>query len=192
MERVELGVRWPKHSREEWQVRNAWRSEGLSRFIGLRFPLELSTDRTPLPAHKMLFDLPSYCYDQHTRAGLRTIARMVKGVSGGEPIRDFFRKHQLRNPQKALGEAIFFVEGGRIESELIYPQLQDLENRVYAQQLGFSTEAYRELRTLTREALQAGILDRVRAEVLYECYGQSLEMAGWEMPYQQNLFGGRS
>jgi hypothetical protein len=41
---------------------------------------------------KKLFDLPSYCYDMHTRVGLNVLQRLVRSVPGAEGIKQFFPK----------------------------------------------------------------------------------------------------
>jgi MgsA AAA+ ATPase C terminal len=66
-------VRQPKDAWREWQKKNDWRAEGLLRFVGLTLPLEMIRVQTPVPPYKMLFDLPSYCYDMHTRVGLEML-----------------------------------------------------------------------------------------------------------------------
>jgi hypothetical protein len=84
-----------------WQKRNNWRVEGLLRFVGLSLPLERNVKHDPLPACRTMFQLPSYCYDVHTRIGLT-----VQGVHGAEAIRNFFR-NSTNAAHKALGEVLF-------------------------------------------------------------------------------------
>jgi hypothetical protein len=45
----------------------------------------------PIPPSRILFDLPSYCYDMHTTVCLQVLQRLVRGVTGAEGIKDFFR-----------------------------------------------------------------------------------------------------
>jgi hypothetical protein len=45
---------------------------------------------------------------------------------------------KVRNALKALGMALFFVEGGRIEGEMVYPSLSRLEQPLIAHQHGLS------------------------------------------------------
>ena len=120
----------------EWQKKNNWRAGGLLKFVGLTLPLEMIKVDTPLPPYKVLFDLPSYSYDMYTRVGLTMLRRLVQGVPGTESIRGLFRENKIKNPHKALGEALFFVEGGRIRGELIYEPLCSLEQRLFAYQFG--------------------------------------------------------
>jgi hypothetical protein len=60
------------------------------RFVGLTLPLKMTMVQAPVPPHKVLFDLPSYCYDVHTRVGLKMLHRLVQGIKGAEAIRQFF------------------------------------------------------------------------------------------------------
>ena len=67
---------------------------------------------------------------------------------------------------------LFFVEGARIEGELAYEPLCSLEQRVMAHQYGLPFERWEKLRFLLEKALQEGIVDRVREEILTQFYGQ--------------------
>ena len=120
----------------------------------------------------MLLDLPSYCYDMHTRVGLMMLKRLVQGVQGAEGIKEFFQQNKVKSAHKALGEALFFVEGGRIQGELIYEQLCALEQRLFAHQFGLSLNEWDDLRFLVEKALLEGVIDRVREEVLRQHYAQ--------------------
>jgi hypothetical protein len=156
----------------EWQRKNDWRAEGLLRFVGLMLPFEIITVPTPVPFHKMLFDLPSYCYDMHTRVGLAMLKRLVKGAAGAEAIKELFQEIEIKCAHKAVGEALFFVEGGRIQGELIYEPLCSLEQRLSAHKFGLPLKKWLELRVLVEKALEEGIIDRVREEVLQQFYGR--------------------
>ena len=68
--RRKAAVQTPTTTFQEWLRKNDWRAERLLRFVGLRLPLEMTGVQTTVPSHKMLFDLPSYCFDVHTRVGL--------------------------------------------------------------------------------------------------------------------------
>jgi len=141
------------------------------KFVGMRLPFEITTVLSPMPDHRMLFDLPSYCYDMHTRVGLAMLKWIVHGVDGGKAIRDFMREFRVESPHRVLGEALFFVEGGRIRGELIYPPLCHLEQRYFAHKSGLSLEAWLQLQILVEQALLDGVIDRVREDVLYQFYG---------------------
>ena len=157
---------------QKWQRKNDWRAEGLLRFLGLRLPLEMTRVQTPVPPYKMLFGLPSYCYDVHTRVGLAMLKRLVPGVEGAEGIKELFQQNKIKGAHRAVGEALFFVEGGRIQGELIYEPLCDLEQRLSAYKFGLSLNKWLELRVLVEKALAEGVIDRVREEVLHQFYGR--------------------
>ena len=161
-------------ARVAWEARNDWRAEKLLRFVGLILPLEMTMVQTPVPPYKMLFDLPSNCYDTHTRVGLKMLHRLVQGVAGAEAIREFFQQNKVRRAHKALGMALFFVEGGRIQGELVYQPLSCLEQRLFAHQFGLPLDKWSNLRVLVENALETGIIDRVREEVLRQFYGQGV------------------
>jgi hypothetical protein len=165
-------VQVPTNSWREWQKKNDWRAEGLLRFLGLRLPLEITRVHTPVPPYKMLFGLPSYCYDVHTRVGLAMLKRLVQGVGGAEAIKEFFQQNKIKGAHRAVGEALFFVEGGRILGELIYEPLCSLEQRLFAHQYELPLNIWLELRVLVEKALAEGVIDRVREEVLHQFYGQ--------------------
>jgi hypothetical protein len=164
-------VQVPENPWREWQKKNDWRAEGLLKFVGLRLPLEMTQVETPLPPSKILFDLPSYCYDMHTRVGLQVLQRLLRGVAGVEDIKDFFQQNRIKSAHRALGEALFSVEGGRIQGELIYEQLCSLEQRLFARQFGLSFDQWLQLCDLTLKALEDGVIDRLREEILRGVHG---------------------
>ena len=156
----------------EWKRKNDWRAERLLHFVGLRLPFQMTILSTPMPSSKLLFDLPSYCFDMHTRVGLKVLQRLVRGAAGAEDIRKFFQQNEIRNSHRALGTALFYEEGGRIRGELVYEPLCCLEQRVFAHQYGMDADRWWQMRVLIREALENGVVDRVREEVLRQHYGQ--------------------
>jgi hypothetical protein len=165
-------VHTPTNAWQKWQRKNDWRAEGLLRFVGLRLPLEMTRVQTPVPPYKMLFDLPSYCFDVHTRVGLAMLKRLVQGVEGAEGIKELFQRHQIKGAHRAVGEALFFVEGGRLQGELIYEPLCRLEQRLFAHQYGMDAHRWWQMRDLVQKALESGVIDRVREEILRQHYGQ--------------------
>ncbi len=167
-------VQGAETSLRAWQSKNDWRAEGLLRFLDLTIPFQILQVNTQMPLHKMLFDLPSYCYDMHTRVGLEMLRRLVRGVVGAECIKEFFRHNKVEGAHRALGEALFFVEGGRIRGELIYEPLCSLEQRLFAYQHGLPMDKWLHLRDLAEKALREGIIDQVRDEVLQRYYGQGI------------------
>ncbi len=60
----------PENRWQEWLKKNEWRARGMLNCLGLMLPMELTRVVEPVPSHKMLLDLPSYCYDMHTRVGV--------------------------------------------------------------------------------------------------------------------------
>jgi hypothetical protein len=169
---LRAAVQVPGNPWQEWQKKNDWRAEGLLKFVGLRLPLPMIQINTPIPPSKLLFDLPSCCYDVHTRVGLNVLQRLVRGVHGAEGIEDFFQENKIRNAHRALGEVLFSLEGGRIQGELIYEPLCSLEQRLFAHQFGLPFKEWGNLRVLVEKALKNGVIDRVREEVLHQFYGQ--------------------
>jgi hypothetical protein len=154
-----------------WQKKNDWRTEGLLRYVGLTLPFDVMRSGEPIPSSITFLGLPSYCYDMHTRVGLKMLQRLVYG-NGAPEIREFFRDQQVKNAHRAVGAALFFEEGGRIKGELAYEPLCALEQRVFARQHGLALENWWNLRDLVRKALEKGVIDAIREEVLRHQYGQ--------------------
>src|SRR5439155_22390907 len=71
---LRAAVQVPENPWQEWQRKNDWRAEGQLKFVGLRLPLPMIQIDMPIPPSKLLFDLPSCCYDVHrkTRSGMPT------------------------------------------------------------------------------------------------------------------------
>jgi hypothetical protein len=157
---------------DEWLRRNDWRAERLLRYIGVSLPFEMTRVHAPIPPHTLLSGLPSYCYDMHTRVGLEVLRKLVRGVDGSERIRDLLARYAVSSSHRVLGDALFFVEGGRIAGELIYQPLCSLEQRISACRYGLPLDAWSELKRLVKEALDNGVVDRVREHVLNSVYGR--------------------
>src|SRR6266566_6287872 len=104
------------------------------------------------------------------QVGLALLKRLVRGVEGAEGIKELFQQNRIKSAHRALGEALFFVEGGRIQGELIYEPLRCLEQRLFAYQFGLPLNSWSELRVLVEKAVQEGLVDRVREEVLHQFY----------------------
>jgi hypothetical protein len=64
------------------------------------------------------------------------------------------------------------VEGGREKSELVYPALTSLDQRICAHQFGLQFDDWLQLCDLTLKALEDDIVDTLRQEVLVRQYGQ--------------------
>jgi hypothetical protein len=164
-------VSHPASEWRQWQKKNDWRTAGLLKFAELDFSLQRSTVQAPLPSQRMLFGLPSYCFDVYTRAGLETLRRLIRGAEGAEGIRDLFLRYPVQGANKALGEALFYAEGGRIRGELVYDSLTDLEQRVFSHRFHLPHPVWVSLRDMALEAVDAGVVDRVREQVLQKSYG---------------------
>jgi hypothetical protein len=159
-------VQHPETVWQKWQKKNDWRTAGLLKFVGLSISPEMSTVEIPLPSQRMLYGLPSYCYDVYTRVGLETLRRLIQGAEGAEGIRDIFLRNPVQGANKALGEALFYAEGGRIRGELVYNSLTDLEQRVFSRMFRLPHPVWVSLRDLVLEAVESGVVDRVREQVL--------------------------
>jgi hypothetical protein len=163
-------VRNPTTPWEQWQGKNDWRAKGLLKYVGLTLPFEMLQTQLLLPPPRLLFGLPSYCYDVHTRVGLEMLKCLVHGVRGGEGIRELFQQNRVKGPHRVLGEALFYVEGGRIQDELFYEPLYSLEQRLCAHRAGLSLDSWLALRNRVQTAVDEGAIDRVREEVLHQRY----------------------
>jgi hypothetical protein len=160
----------PANAWQEWQSRNDWRAEKMLRFVGITLPGEMFSVQLPIPPYRMLFDLPSYCYDVYTRVGQQVLSRLMRGAFGATAIKDFVCRSKVKDALKALGEALFFVEGARIEGEMLYSSLSRLEQLLIAHQHGLSLNEFLALQCLVLDALNAGIIDQIREEVLRKAF----------------------
>ena len=162
----------PKNRWEEWLRKNDWRAGQLLRFIGLALPMEMAGVKAAIPTGRILFGLPSYCYDMHTRVGLEMLRRIARGVRGAEEIAELLERNKVQNAHRVLGDALFFVEGGRMQGELIYGSVCCLEQRLSAHLYGLTLNDWLHLQMMVLMALEGGIIDRVREEVLCQHYGE--------------------
>jgi hypothetical protein len=166
----------PKSRWEEWLRKNDWRAGRLLRFIGLALPKEMTGVKAAIPPGRILFGLPSYCYDMHTRVGLEMLRRIVRGVRGAEEIAELLERNKVQNAHRVLGDALFFVEGGRIQGELIYGSVCCLEQRLSAHQYGLTLNDWLHLQMMVLMTLESGIVDRVREDVLRQFYSEAPTM----------------
>ncbi|HEV2577116.1 MAG TPA: hypothetical protein VGU25_07890 [Acidobacteriaceae bacterium] len=161
-----------------WQRTNDWRGERMLRYLELPLPFDLATRSVHLRPAKILHDLPSYCYDLHTRIGRSVIQSLIHGAQGADPLKYFFARHKVCDRATALGMALFYSEGGQLRNEIFFAEVLDLEQRIMAQKFGLNISEWDDLRAHVNEALEAGIVDRLRRE--------ELELRGLQM---QLLFG---
>lgn len=136
------------------------------RYLDLPLPFELITRSVPLRPTKILHDLPSYCYDLHTRIGRTVIQSLIHGAQGAEPMKYFFARHKVFDRATALGMALFYSEGGQLRNEIFFAEVLDLEQRMMAQRFELNISEWNDLRAHVNEALEAGIVDRLRREEL--------------------------
>jgi hypothetical protein len=160
----------PANAWQEWQSKNDWRAEKMLRFVGLTLPFETFKVQLPIPTYRMLFDLPSYCYDMQTRIGQAMLSRLMRGAFGATAIKDFVYRSRVKGALKGLGEALFFVEGARLEGEMLYPCLSRLEQLLIAHQHGLPLNEFLALQCLVLDALTAGIIDEIREGVLRKAF----------------------
>jgi hypothetical protein len=170
VERRASSIAYPSLPWEHWLKKNGWRAEGLLKFLDLRLSGDITHSGLPVPSYKLLFELPSYAFDMHTRPGMTVLKSLFIGIDGTTEIRDLIQAHRVYNPTKALGDALFFVEGARIRNELIYPVLCGLEQRVLAQHHGLSHECWQNLCSLVEAGLRSGLIDKIREEILTKLY----------------------
>jgi hypothetical protein len=50
----------PENPWFEWLRKNDWRAEGLLRFVGLRLPLEMTRNETPILPSRIIFDFEGW------------------------------------------------------------------------------------------------------------------------------------
>ena len=140
------------------------------KLVGLRLPFELVRVDSNPPPQVSLFDLPSYCYDMHTRVGLQMLRRIVAGTAKAEELAYFFRENPVKGAHRIVGEALFFEEGGRIQGELLYERLCSLEQRFFAHRSTLSLPKWLHLRGIVKQLLADGIINQIRQEVLERMY----------------------
>lgn len=148
----------------EWVKRHAWRTDGLLKFVMLGDPEELVPYTTPIPAFKEIAGLPSCAYDMYTRTGRQMLKLLAK-----ELITKVL-ENVTGNKTDAIGEALFFTEGGRIKNELISSRLYTLEQKCMAAQFGLEIEDWYSLKGQVEDALKQGRIDELRSKVVASAY----------------------
>lgn len=160
----------PVNPWQRWLSQNDWRGERMLRFLGLTLPEAKFRVQRPIPKHSSLAQLPSYSFDVHTRIGQEVLRRLIRGTGGVHEIKYFMESNELRSPLTALGMALFYVEGGRIAGEVVYPSLCQLEQALVANRHGLSLADFVALQDVLLRVLESGKLNQIRSEVLLEKY----------------------
>lgn len=153
-----------------WCIKNDWRTDGLLKYSAIELPECLPLcrllDEVPLPQGTMMKGLPSYAYDMYTRVG-----KQVLGIIHGETPQIQNLLAPVKNDKLTiLGEALFFVEGGRIKNELLNTDLYQLEQKLMVWGTGLELDAWYELRAIMESLLVGGYIDHHRQDVLKKMY----------------------
>jgi hypothetical protein len=147
--------------RQKWLYENNWRGEGMLKYLALELPIEMTLKTGgDWPPVTLMYGLPNYCYDQHTRVGLNAIARLARKL-----------KLTYAEPRKIVGEAVFYLEGVKIKNELHLPELTGMEQEMIPKWISISYDAWMELRQRVWTALTDGTMDQLRLAALKETYG---------------------
>lgn len=155
---------------ERWLATANWRAEGMS--VGPMWHEMLrAADQdaasltvipwTPLPA-VTLKGLPSYAYDKHTQVGKAALSRACSLPL----VRKLFNEHPCADKRDALGWAMFYEEGGKIEQELLSTPMADLEQRLVADRFGLPMVSWLAIRGVLSELVASGQMDALRTHVL--------------------------
>lgn len=147
-------------SKSQWVLKNNWRGEGMLKFQ-LITPFLMEYKGSPL-ASATLKGLPSYAYDMHTRVGKGACVRLT----GYSNIKQFFQDNACTDKLKAVGYAMFYVEGGKIKDEGYNYSVARLEQDVVARGFGLSSGAFTLLQSYIFELIQDGSLDKLRTKIL--------------------------
>jgi hypothetical protein len=150
-------------AKEKWAIKNNWRGDGMLKFQAtIDTPFEVRATQPDL-SYNILCGLPDFCYDKHTRLGRAVCSRLA--TTGA--IQEFLRKNAPKGGKSAaVGWALFFVEGSRIDGGLEDDRLSLLEAKAMAGQLGWTVEAWKELVQLVSEAVSDGTVNEIRKTIL--------------------------
>jgi len=150
-----------------------WRTEDMGKFYPLGEHLRdgfFDEVEKPLTEFRVIKGLPSYAYDMHTQIGKRAIGFL----SGrGTELFEFFKLYpQVTDSSKAVGWALFYSEGGLLNTQLEYPSRTGVYNTaVFASllNLGVGRDGVLKLIALVREALPR--LEGKREAIAEASYG---------------------
>jgi hypothetical protein len=159
----------PQTSLHAWLRQKSWMTEGMSKFAVLDSLWRLVPVDAQPEAGIVLCGLPSYAYDMHTRVGRRALVFCC----GRKPIKQFFATHPQIKKLDALGWALFYVEGGLINAELLDENLLEVERELAFAGVGvFERAAWMDLLGVMDELVNNGVLRELRVKSLNESYGQ--------------------
>ncbi|QIN95241.1 hypothetical protein DLP3_078 [Stenotrophomonas phage vB_SmaS_DLP_3] len=156
---VEQTVAW-------WCKKKGWLTEHLSDYYSFT-PELVDAPQIPFPVCEMILGLPSYAYDMHTRLG-KTI--LYKLVGEGE-VKTILTESKCNDKMKALGWAMFFCEGGRIEAEQWDLKIANLERKVAYGQFGMSSEEGLGLEAAMQLMIDSGKVNARRTYLGRQMYG---------------------
>lgn len=149
----------------KWLIKSDWRGEGMLKYEcieDLHIILDdKGVENLPMPEFLEVGGLPEYAYDMHTRVGKGALIRLT----GFDKVKKFFEVTPVGDKLRAMGFAMFYVEGGRIKNELISPHLWMLEVRYMAHSFGITVQRFSELMNLMTELIASGDVAKVRAKV---------------------------
>jgi hypothetical protein len=148
----------------EWVKRHAWRTDGLLKFVMLNDSDVFELRHEPLPPFKEIAGLPSCAYDMYTRTGRQMLKLLARELNSN--VLGFV----VGNKTDAIGEALFFNEGGRIKNELVSKHLCTLEQKCMAAQFGLAINDWFLLRGQVEDALGCGLVDDLRSKVVASVY----------------------
>jgi hypothetical protein len=147
-----------------WSLKNNWRGEGMLKYQQWQLQTIPSDDAAFLTEPVTLKGLPDFAYDMHTRVGKVVVIRLT----GRKPFKDWLVEHQITGDkkQKAIGYALFFMEGGLIPGGLEYGPLSALEQKYVAADWGAPVDDWKDLQNSLLDALQTGQVNDLRVKTL--------------------------
>lgn len=147
-----------------WLLKANWRAEGMA--VGPIFSrlhkVILKTVGDDLTGFQTLKGLPEYCYDMHTRVGKGSLYK----ACGVLAVSQFFHQNPVKSKPEALGWALFFEEGGKIEHRWGNARVDAFEQQVVAERHGLGLEQWLEFRTVVQTMLSTGRFTEIRDGVL--------------------------
>lgn len=145
---------------DKWLCKADWRGEGMASgpVRRVQIPGEMVQNGWNPPAVQSIAGLPDYAYDMHTSVGKGVCIKLCGHVQ----VKNVFNVETPKDKTKAVGYAMFFEEGGRIQAEWQDPQVTELEQRVVAEKHGLSYEAWKALRAAVAECLSTGYVNSAR------------------------------